>query len=105
MAGTEEKAKGRGRWALTVSLLLTLVVLVVVAGGVYRWLWILPAPHTIELAELPVPNPGDLLDWSPDGKRLLVANRRGQMWVVEIASARVSPLPTFRPTLWGVAWG
>jgi hypothetical protein len=90
---------------LAVSLVAAMIVVTAVGYGVYRWLWTLPAPPKVELTEIHVPAPGDLLDWSPDGKRLLAANRRGEMWVVEAASKRVTPLPAFRPTLWGVMWG
>lgn len=105
MTKGDTRLRKRGRLALAVSLLGVLIVTPMVGFGVYQWLWTLPAAPRVELTTLPVPAPGDLLDWSLDGKRLLVANRRGEMWVVEPATGRISALPVFRPTLWGIMWG
>ncbi len=104
MAAEQDK-RARGRRLLVGALLCAFVVMLAVTAGVYRWLWVLPPPPTVQLAELPIPAPGDLLDWSPDGARLLVANRRGEMWVVDRSVGRIKRLPTFKPTTWGAMWG
>jgi hypothetical protein len=74
------------------------------AGFFVHWLLTPPPPEVCPLPAIGVPRAGDLLAWSPDGKRLLAVNRLGEAAVVRFPDLSVEELPPFPQTPWGAAW-